>query len=173
MVDMQLSIIVATLEGCPFDAIDDPALIDRALTEAITAGGFTLIHKHVHQFEPQGVTGAAVLSESHIAVHSWPEEGVLFIDLATCSGDAATNAAFERLCAVIPHATVRRHDVGYRGATPALPRSGPPVGFTHVTTQGRCLPLPVRAGHRRARARQRAARPATGIARGTRSRASR
>ena len=108
---MQLSIIVATLEGCPFDAIDDPALIDRALTEAIKAGGFTLIHKHVHEFAPQGVTGAAVLSESHIAVHSWPEEGVLFVDLATCSGEGATSAAFERLCALIPHAAVRRSDV--------------------------------------------------------------
>ncbi|MBI5509501.1 MAG: adenosylmethionine decarboxylase [Deltaproteobacteria bacterium] len=114
---MQLSIIVATLEGCPFDAIDDPALIDRALTEAVQAGGFTLLNKHVHEFEPQGVTGAAVLSESHIALHSWPETGVLFVDLATCSGAAATNAAFARICALIPHTTVRRHDVGYRGRT--------------------------------------------------------
>jgi S-adenosylmethionine decarboxylase len=120
---MQLSIIVATLEGCPFAAIDDPALIDRALTEAIAAGGFTLIHKHVHEFAPQGVTGAAVLAESHIAVHSWPEEGVLFVDLATCSGEAATNAAFERLCAIIPHTTVRRRDVGYRSPAHAAPPS--------------------------------------------------
>ena len=115
---MQLSIIVATLEGCPFDAIDDPALIDRAMTEAIAAGGFTLIHKHVHEFEPQGVTGAAVLSESHLAVHSWPEEGVLFVDLATCSGDAATHAAFARLCAIIPHATVHLRDANIEAVRP-------------------------------------------------------
>ncbi len=112
---MRLSIIIATLEGCPANAIDDPNLIERALTEAVAAGGFTLLHKHVHKFTPQGVTGAAVLSESHLALHSWPENGMLFVDLATCSGDAATEAAFKRITQLIPHGTVRRHDVGYDG----------------------------------------------------------
>jgi len=111
---MQLSIIVATLEGCPFDVLDDPALIDRAMREAVEAGGFTLLHSYVHQFEPQGVTGAAVLSESHVAIHTWPENGVMFIDLATCSGDAATCAAFDKICELIPHQRIKRDDIGYR-----------------------------------------------------------
>jgi S-adenosylmethionine decarboxylase len=118
---MNLSIIVATLEGCPFDVIDDPELIEQLLHEAIAAGGFTLLHSHVHRFQPQGVTGAAVLSESHLAVHSWPEEGVLFVDLATCSGDEATRAAFERICALVPHTGVRRRDLDYRGEEATQP----------------------------------------------------
>lgn len=120
---MNLSIIVATLEGCSFDTIDDPEHIRRTLEEAVVAGGFTLLHSYVHEFEPQGVTGTVVLSESHIAVHSWPEDGVLFVDLATCSGDEATEAAFARICELIPHTRVCRQDVDYRSARGAFPPS--------------------------------------------------
>ena len=103
---MQLSVIVATLEGCPFAPLDDADLFAKLLDEAVAAGGLTLLHRHVHRFEPQGVTAAAVLSESHIALHSWPEHGLLFVDIATCSTPAATKAAFDRICALIPHGSV-------------------------------------------------------------------
>lgn len=112
---MQLHIIVATLEGCSFADLDDPGTIERALRESVEAGGFTLLHFHVHRFEPQGVTGAAVLSESHVALHSWPEHGVLFVDIATCSTAEATEAAFNRICEVFPHTEVKRQNIGYRG----------------------------------------------------------
>ena len=111
---MRLSIIVAALEGCSFEQIDDADRVDRALREAVAAGGFTLLHQHVHKFSPQGVTGAAVLSESHIALHSWPEDGVLFVDIATCSGTAATQAAFDAICANFDHTTIKRQDLGYQ-----------------------------------------------------------
>ena len=120
---MQLSIIVATLEGCTFEALDDAAAIDAMLEAAVAAGGFTLLHKHVHAFTPQGVTGAAVLSESHIAIHTWPEHGVLFVDIATCSGDEATRAAFSAICDRISHTKVNENSFGYRSpALPGVPR---------------------------------------------------
>jgi S-adenosylmethionine decarboxylase len=105
---MQLSIIVATIEGCRFDQLDDVHFIEHLLVEAVSAGGLTMLHKHVHKFEPQGVTAAAVLSESHLAVHTWPENGLLFIDIATCSTAEATQAAFERVCALVPHTSINR-----------------------------------------------------------------
>ncbi len=118
---MQLSIIVATLEGCNFKDLDDPTFVEQLLKEAVLAGGFTLLHQHVHQFTPQGVTGAAVLSESHIALHTWPEEGVLFVDIATCSGDEATSAAFAKICELTPHKKVNRQELGYQGPKMAKP----------------------------------------------------
>lgn len=108
---MRLNVIVATLDGCPFRHLDDPLFIGHLLREAVRAGGFTLLHSYVHEFEPQGVTGAAVLSESHIAVHAWPEDGTLFVDVATCSGGLATQRAFDRICELMPHREVRRQDV--------------------------------------------------------------
>jgi len=111
---MQLSIIVAALEGCHFEDLDDRDLFERALAEAVAAGGFQLLHQYVHQFEPQGVTGAAVLSESHIALHSWPEHGILFVDIATCAGAELTERAFERICELFAHTQIKRQNVAYQ-----------------------------------------------------------
>jgi len=38
-----------------------------------------------HQFEPQGVTGTVLLAESHIAIHTWPENGFVTIDVYVCN----------------------------------------------------------------------------------------
>ena len=105
---MRLSVIVATLEGCPAALLDDADSVGRLLTAAVRAGGLHELHRYVHHFEPQGLTAMAMLSESHVALHTWPEHGLLFVDLATCSGAAATQAAFEAVCALVPHAAVVR-----------------------------------------------------------------
>ncbi len=110
---MQLSIIVATIEGASFKDLNNPTLMEQSLTAAVEAGGFTLLHRYVHEFKPQGLTAMAVLSESHISLHSWPEEGILFVDLATCSGQEATEAAFNALCDHFPHSIIRRQRVAY------------------------------------------------------------
>ena len=38
----------------------------------------------MHQFSPQGISAALLLSESHIAIHTWPESGVAYIAMTTC-----------------------------------------------------------------------------------------
>lgn len=110
---MNLSVVVATLEGCSFKDLNDPALVNAMLTQAVAAGRFTELHRHVHLFEPQGVTAAVVLSESHIAIHTWPEHGVLFVDIASCSGELASRAAFEAIARLVPHASVKRDNYAY------------------------------------------------------------
>ena len=68
--------------------LDDAALIEKALKDAVTAAGATLLHIHLHKFEPNGgVSGVAVLAESHISVHTWPEKGFAAFDVFMC-GDA-------------------------------------------------------------------------------------
>ena len=121
---MELSIVIATLEGCPFEQLNDRNLVEQMLRESVEAGGFTVLNTHVHQFSPQGLTGACVLSESHIAIHTWPESGILFVDIATCSDAAGAEAAFGRICELMPHQAIKRRDVGYRedGQTPWDPR---------------------------------------------------
>jgi S-adenosylmethionine decarboxylase len=73
-----------------FDAerLDDIAHIEQALTDCVEAAGATLLHIHLHPFEPNGgVSGVAVLAESHISIHSWPERGYAALDVFMC-GDA-------------------------------------------------------------------------------------
>jgi S-adenosylmethionine decarboxylase len=65
--------------------LDDLGRMERALREAVVASGATLLHIHLHHFEPNGgISGVAVLAESHISVHSWPERGYAAIDAFMC-----------------------------------------------------------------------------------------
>ena len=70
------------------DNLDDRDLIEQALVEAVEEAGATLLHIHLHTFtQGGGVSGVAVLSESHISVHTWPERGYAAFDVFMC-GDA-------------------------------------------------------------------------------------
>jgi S-adenosylmethionine decarboxylase len=66
------------------DKLNDEAFIKEALTQAAKESGATLISITSHKFNPQGVTALALLSESHISIHTWPERGYAAIDAFTC-----------------------------------------------------------------------------------------
>lgn len=62
--------------------------VERTLRDAVTASGATLLHIHLHHFTPNGgISGVAVLAESHISVHTWPERDFAAFDVFMC-GDA-------------------------------------------------------------------------------------
>lgn len=66
-------------------ALDDMPTIERALRDSVDAAGATLLHIHLHRFEPNGgVSGVAVLAESHISIHTWPERGYAALDVFMC-----------------------------------------------------------------------------------------
>ncbi|MDX2062625.1 MAG: adenosylmethionine decarboxylase [Bacteroidia bacterium] len=71
-------------EGLSFDVLDTPTLLMAELRSCLAQAGATVVAELVHRFEPQGVTGVFVLKESHCAFHSWPELGVLTVDVFTC-----------------------------------------------------------------------------------------
>ena len=67
--------------------LDNQNLIEQALKDAVEAAGATLLHIHLHRFtEGGGVSGVAVLAESHISVHTWPERGYAAFDIFMCGG---------------------------------------------------------------------------------------
>lgn len=68
----------------PATLLNNAQRIKQALTDAVQAGGATLIDLCVHQFSPYGVTATATLAESHIAIHTWPEYGYFAADLFFC-----------------------------------------------------------------------------------------
>jgi len=69
------------------EGLDDEARIQQAFRDCVEDCGATLLHIHTHKFSPQGVSGVAVLAESHISVHTWPEIGYGAFDVFMC-GDA-------------------------------------------------------------------------------------
>ena len=68
--------------------LDDLKHIKETLKRCVEVAGATLLHIHLHHFTPNGgVSGVAVLAESHISIHSWPEAGYAALDVFMC-GDA-------------------------------------------------------------------------------------
>ncbi len=76
--------ILFTLRGCPFGLLDDEAHIRNVLANAATLSESTLLGIQSHKFQPQGVTAVALLAESHISIHTWPEKGMAVCDIFTC-----------------------------------------------------------------------------------------
>jgi S-adenosylmethionine decarboxylase len=68
--------------------LDDLALMEETFRECVIECGATLLHIHLHHFTPNGgISGVAVLAESHISVHTWPERDFAAFDIFMC-GDA-------------------------------------------------------------------------------------
>jgi S-adenosylmethionine decarboxylase len=65
--------------------LDDIGAVELALRRAVRAAGASLLHLHLHAFTPNGgVSGVAVLAESHVSIHTWPERGYAAIDVFMC-----------------------------------------------------------------------------------------
>lgn len=68
--------------------LNDIELMEQTMREAVDVAGATLLHIHLHHFTPnEGISGVAVLAESHISVHTWPERNFAAFDVFMC-GDA-------------------------------------------------------------------------------------
>ena len=75
--------------------LDDLKHIKETLRRCVDVAGATLLHIHLHRFaENGGVSGAAVLAEGHISIHSWPDAGYVALD-AFMGRDARPDLAVE------------------------------------------------------------------------------
>ncbi len=79
------------------ECLDELAYVEETLRQCVAEAGATLLHIHLHHFTPNdGISGVAVLAESHISIHSWPECGYAALDIFMC-GDAKPEKAVEVL----------------------------------------------------------------------------
>jgi S-adenosylmethionine decarboxylase len=77
--------------------LDELDHVEAALRDAVDAAGATLLHIHLHHFTPNGgISGVAVLAESHISIHTWPECGYAALDVFMC-GETNPHATVEIL----------------------------------------------------------------------------
>lgn len=81
------------LELWEAQGLDQVPLVERALTDAVKACGATLLELRLHTFSPTGgISGVAIVSESHISIHTWPEWGYAAIDVFLCGTCDPNNA---------------------------------------------------------------------------------
>jgi S-adenosylmethionine decarboxylase proenzyme len=70
--------------GGSFDKLNDEKYLRQATLNIIKETKMTLLGIQSHKLEPQGVSVVALLAESHLSIHTWPEHGSALIDVFTC-----------------------------------------------------------------------------------------
>lgn len=95
--------LILDLWGCDVKSLSSITFVRELITAAARKAGAVVIDVVCHGFNPGGVTGVAVLAESHISIHTWPERAYAAVDIFTC-GDTiepqdAASYLTERLCA--------------------------------------------------------------------------
>lgn len=106
--------LLIDLHGCT--GLDDIAAVDAAMRAAVAAAGATLLDLRLHGFgEGQGVTGIALLAESHISIHTWPEHDYAAADIFLCGSRHDLDAACTALTRTLQAETVdiRQFSRGY------------------------------------------------------------
>ena len=89
--------ILFDLIDCPFDLLNEEEFIKDSLINASVIARSPYLKIETHKFDPQGVTGYALLEESHMSIHTWPEKGIAKCDIFTCSDDCEPHNAVEYL----------------------------------------------------------------------------
>ncbi|MCD6371500.1 MAG: adenosylmethionine decarboxylase [Candidatus Aenigmarchaeota archaeon] len=76
--------ILLELWGCPRILLDDILFMKKVFENSCKDSGLKKLWMKFHKFNPHGLTGLALLSTSHISVHSWPEYNYVTIDIYAC-----------------------------------------------------------------------------------------
>ncbi|MCL6451378.1 MAG: adenosylmethionine decarboxylase [Acetobacteraceae bacterium] len=77
-------LVLVEAYGCDRRVLDDLQRIEDILVRAAQRAGADIHQVAFHRFSPQGISGVVVISESHLAVHTWPEVGYAAVDVFTC-----------------------------------------------------------------------------------------
>ena len=110
--------LLADLHGAGH--LDDIVLIEAALRGGAAAAGATVLDVRLHHFGPgHGVTGVALLAESHVSIHTWPERGYAAVDIFVCGAANDADAALAVIVGVLSASEVRQQTVS-RGYAASL-----------------------------------------------------
>ena len=80
---------------CNKQVLDDLAYLEEHMNEAVRKAGATIVRSVFHRYNPQGVSGAVIIAESHISIHTWPEYGYAAVDFFTCGESVDPRKAAE------------------------------------------------------------------------------
>ena len=90
---------VVEASGCDAAVIGSPSRVQTALQDAARRGHMDVKTSYFYRFSPSGVSGVLVLAESHMSVHTWPEEGYAAVDVYVCGEASEPEDAIDVLIA--------------------------------------------------------------------------
>ena len=89
--------LLLELYGCDCEKLNDESFLRCSLNRAAKLANATVLHLISNKFEPQGVTAIALLAESHISIHTWPESNYSAVDIFTCGKNMMPELASQYL----------------------------------------------------------------------------
>jgi S-adenosylmethionine decarboxylase len=87
--------LVGDLLGVDPKKISNADTMQDIMESAVKYGKLTKIRSYYHQFSPSGVSGIVLLAESHLSFHTWPEHGLVALDIFTCGPTENAESALE------------------------------------------------------------------------------
>lgn len=100
--------LLVELYDCPQDRLNDAPFLERTLEDSARDAGATVVISSFYPFSPHGVSGVVVITESHLAIHTWPERGYAAVDVFTC-GDAVDPRSIAE--AIVIALGAKRHEI--------------------------------------------------------------
>ena len=89
--------LLLELYRCDCEKLNDESFLRCALNRAAKLANATVLNLISNKFEPHGVTAIALLAESHISIHTWPESNYSAVDIFTCGKNMMPELASQYL----------------------------------------------------------------------------
>ncbi len=89
--------LLLELYKCDYEKLNDESFLRCSLNRAAKIAKATVLNLMSNKFEPQGVTAIALLAESHISIHTWPESNYSAVDIFTCGQNMLPELASQYL----------------------------------------------------------------------------
>ena len=118
--------ILVEYYNCNEDILKDHKKIEELLNEAAVLFGAMIVTSTFHHFNPWGVSGAVIISESHLTIHTWPEFGYAAVDLFTCGDKVDPWIGFEFLEKALEAGKSESYELS-RGNTDKIKRHNPAI----------------------------------------------
>ena len=93
--------LLLELYRCDYDKLNDESFLRCTLNRSAKLAKATVLNLISNKFEPQGVTAIALLAESHISIHTWPESNYSAVDIFTCGQNMSPELASQYLIQVL------------------------------------------------------------------------
>jgi len=89
--------LLLELYKCDYEKLNDESFLRCSLNRAAKLANATVLNLISNKFDPQGVTAIALLAESHISIHTWPESNYSAVDIFTCGQNMVPELASQYL----------------------------------------------------------------------------
>ena len=93
--------LLLELYKCDYEKLNDESYLRCTLNRAAKLAKATVLNLISNKFEPQGVTAIALLAESHISIHTWPESNYSAVDIFTCGQNMLPEIACQFLISAL------------------------------------------------------------------------